>query len=122
MSLWHPSMASQCNRSEPAAGWQEWLGPEGLNAAGRKRQRQEAAVAAAAVKAAARDRKASEAAMRAALQGDMTWGLGPDAEAEEGPQETIEWGPRYEAGLLNAKQMKTAETIRSKEYKMQVPT
>jgi hypothetical protein len=99
---------------------QEWLAPEGLNAAGRKRQRQEAAVAAAAAKAAAQDRKASEEAMQSALQGDMTWGMGPDAEAEDDAAETIDWRPRYDAGLLNPKQTKTAEAIRSKEYKMQV--
>jgi hypothetical protein len=39
---------------------QEWLAPEGLNAAGRERQWQEAMVAAAAAKAAAQDGKASE--------------------------------------------------------------
>ena len=95
--------------------------PEGPSREQRRRQRREHAQRAQLVAAVAQDRAAAEAAMQQALHGEARWGMGVDAEVEGGDEEggDIEWRPRFEAGLLTPKQMKTAEAIRSKEYKLQ---
>ena len=100
---------------------QDWQTAEGPNREVRRRQRQEAAVRAAAAAAAARDRKASEEAMRAALHGNERFGQGPDAQGDgDEDEEAVDWRARFDSGLLSTKQMKTAEAIRSKEFKIQV--
>ena len=72
---------------------------------------------AAAATTAEEGRKASAAAMREALRGAAA----DDADvADDELEDDIDWRPRFEGGLLTAKQMKTAEAIRSKEFKMQV--
>jgi hypothetical protein len=102
---------------------QEWLAPEGPSREELRRRQQEAAVRATAAATAVRDRKASMEAMRAALRGNMQLGMAPDAVDDADEDEVdVDWRPRYDSGLLSTKQMKTAEAIRSKEYKMQVPS
>ena len=105
---------------------QEWQAPEGPSREERRRRKREAAARAHVAAAAAQDRKAAEAAMQEALHGEARWGMGlDDADAMAGggngdeDDEEVDWRPRYDAGLLTQKQMKIADNIRAKEYKMQ---
>ena len=43
-----------------------------------------------------------------------------EADEAQGSDDDVDWRPRFEAGLLSAKQSKLAEAIRSREYKIQV--
>jgi hypothetical protein len=99
---------------------QEWLPLEGPNKAQRARLRQEEAARRMVSKHQATDRKAGESAMRKALQGEMSWGMGEDAEEDEVDGIEIDWQRLYDAGMLNEKQQKTAEKIRAREWKIKV--
>lgn len=84
----------------------------------RKLARREKFLLERAAAAAERDRVVSERAMQAALQGRSAW----NAEAIEMEASALQfdWRERMDNGTLSEKQMKLAESMRSKEYKLQV--
>lgn len=96
---------------------QAWQLPEGPNREQRRRARMEQAVLQQAAAAAARDKLVAEKTMQAALHGGLEQ-MSEDVDA--GSSDEIDWRVKMEAGGLSDKQMKLAESIRSKEYKLQV--
>lgn len=120
MIITYHSQQGQERSARRITAVQEWLPLEGPNKAQRARLRQEEAARKITAKVTAQDRKAGESAMRRALRGEMTWGMGEDAEVDEMDDADIDWQRLYDGGMLNEKQQKTAERIRAKEWKIKV--
>lgn len=104
------------------AAVQTWQEPEGPSREERLRAKLERAMQMKIAADAARDRAAAEKSMRAALQGREELTMGDDDLAhDEGDGEPVDWRAKMSTGTgLTEKQMKLAEAIRSKEYKVQV--
>ena len=84
----------------------------------RKRARAEQAVLEQAAAAAQRDKIVAEKTMHAALHGRLEWDA-QDADVRRSNAE-VDWHEKMDKGCLSEKQLKVAESIRSKEYKLQV--
>lgn len=83
-----------------------------------KRARLEKAVLERAAAAAESDKIVAAKTMHAAMLGRDDWDF-ESVDVERGTTE-IDWRSKMEKGTLSDKQLKIAESIRSKEYKLQV--
>eukprot|EP00892_Ulva_mutabilis_P010959 jgi/Ulvmu1/8235/UM041_0045.1 len=107
----------QSTRSYVVNAPQDWQLPEGPNMYQRRQARQEQHILERIIAAAERDRAIAEKTMQAALKGRSNW----DAQVADvgGNDGAIDWRAKMESCTLSEKQMKIAECIRSKEYKVQ---